>query len=319
MTGRPTTTPAERSEGNTAGTATLSVSPKGISIAAVAITVIGLWAPNLGVYLMLISVLVAVHEAAHLVVARRCGLACSEYAVGFGPVVASLRTRSMTWSWRAIPAGGFVRIVGPNEASEVPEGIDESETLRGTTPARRVATIAAGPVSNLVAAVLLSVVAFGVVGSPGADGRVRLDPVEASVAAFGDVTRAVEGNLSGLGAVVADADGYAAAVVSGNRDEAPASFLSPLGAAELVDDLDDLHLLLRFAAVLSACLGVFNLLPFPPLDGGHLAVEAINAARSAVRGTKVRTSVRALNYASVATLTFFVVLTLTALRFDLAA
>lgn len=319
MTCRSATPTLEPSGSEGAPPRNVVVSLRGAVIAAALIAAIATWAPMIGAYLAIISALVAVHEGAHLVVARRCGLAVTEYAIGFGPVVASVKARGITWALRAIPAGGFVSIVGPTEVSKVPEGTLESQTLRGTTPARRVATIAAGPVSNLVVAVLLTAVAYGPVGIPSETGRVHLAPVDAVTEGVAETSAVTAATLTGLSRIVTGADEYAAAVASGDRDEAPAAFLSPVGAADLIGDLDDAHYVIRFAAILSAGLGVFNLLPFPPLDGGHLAVEALNAIRSRLRGTRVRTSVRTLNYATATTLAVFALLTVTALRFDLAA
>ena len=51
------------------------------------------------------------HEAAHLFMARRLGIAAKEIAIGFGPILKSLRTRDgLLISVRAIPAGGFVKL-----------------------------------------------------------------------------------------------------------------------------------------------------------------------------------------------------------------
>jgi membrane-associated protease RseP (regulator of RpoE activity) len=275
-------------------------------------------APLIGAYLAIVSALVIVHEGAHMYVARRNGLVVEEYAVGFGPKVLSLTTPNMTWSLRGIPAGGFVKIAGPSVVSKVPEGIDETETLRGCSRKARVATIAAGPVSNLVLAVLLSAFAFGVLGHPtGNGGHVRLAPHEAVVAGVKDTVTTATVTLSGLGHIVTGADDYTKAVASGDREQAPASFLSPIGAANAIGTLDDPALIVRFAAVISAGLGVFNFLPFLPLDGGHLFIEAIETIRSKLAGKRVRTSVKTLNWATGATLAALLLLTVSSLRFDL--
>lgn len=295
------------------------ITPTGATLFAVMLTAIVWQAPMLGAYLAIISTLVVLHEWAHMFVARRCGLAVSEFAVGFGPVVGSVHARGLDWSLRAIPAGGFVRILGPTEASEVPEGIPEATTLRGTTRARRVATIAAGPVANLIAAVALSTFAFGVIGTPTAEGTQRLAAYDAVIAGVNDLTVTATATLGGLVDLLGGADEYTAAVIAGDRGDAPAGFLSPVGAADVLGGLDHPSTVLRFAAIISASLGVFNLLPFPPLDGGHLAVEAISAIRSRIAGRYVRVSLKAQNIAAAVTLGFFLVMTLAALRLDLAA
>jgi membrane-associated protease RseP (regulator of RpoE activity) len=292
----------------------------GVAIFAAIITTIVVFSPHFGVYLGIVVALVALHEAAHLAAALRFGLACSEYSVGFGPRVLTVNVAGLDVSLRAIPAGGFVKIVGATAESEVPEGIPAERTLAGTSRRARVLTIAAGPVSNLVAAFVLSIIAFAAIGPVGADGsRAPMALRPAAQAALSDVSSTATLTVSGLGSIIGDADGYTSAVISGDRDDAPAAFMSPIGATSLIGQLDDPHLLLRFAAIISAGLGVINFLPLPPLDGGHLAVEAVNAIRSRFARRKVVTSTKVLNYASVATLSLFIVLTITAARFDLAA
>jgi regulator of sigma E protease len=139
-------------------------------------------------------------------------------------------------------------------------------------------------------------------------------------AGVGELSATASATLGGLGSLIAGADDYSRAVVDGERHaDAPAGFMSPVGAADLLGRLSDPQLILRFAAIISVSLGVFNLLPFPPLDGGHLAVEAVNAIRSRLAGRRVNVSVRAQNVAATATLAFFALMTLAALRLDVAA
>ena len=69
---------------------------------------------------------------------------------------------------------------------------------------------------------------------------------------------------------------------------------------------------LLLLALISVNLGLINLLPVPVLDGGHLLVFAIEAARRKPLSTRSRERVQ------MAGLAFIVLLTLVALRNDLA-
>src|SRR5659263_587561 len=84
----------------------------------------GAWCPRdligavvaylVGVLVMIVGVLVsiALHEVGHMVPARLFGVRVSHYFVGFGPSVWS-RTRGETeYGVKAIPLGGYVRLVG---------------------------------------------------------------------------------------------------------------------------------------------------------------------------------------------------------------
>jgi len=59
-----------------------------------------------------ISVSIALHEAGHLMFAKRFGVRVSQYMVGFGPTIWS-RTRGETeYGLKAIPLGGYIRMIG---------------------------------------------------------------------------------------------------------------------------------------------------------------------------------------------------------------
>jgi len=65
-------------------------------------------------------------------------------------------------------------------------------------------------------------------------------------------------------------------------------------------------------AAFTVFVGLMNLLPLPPLDGGHLAVVAYEAV------TKRRVDIRKLIPVSVAVIGFFVILFAAILYLDLA-
>src|SRR5688500_7671622 len=97
-----------------------------------------------------LTVLVLIHEGGHLVAARRCGVDVEEFFAGFGPVVVAWRTREgLRVGLKAIPAGGYVKVVGMS-AREVVDPAREASTFRAATRLRRLAIVSAGPIVNLV-------------------------------------------------------------------------------------------------------------------------------------------------------------------------
>lgn len=78
---------------------------------------------------------------------------------------------------------------------------------------------------------------------------------------------------------------FLAQMISGQRS--PEELKGPIGIAELSGQVtqsgdntgETFRMILWFIAMLSANLGLINLLPIPLLDGGHLAYYAIEAAR----------------------------------------
>ncbi len=59
-----------------------------------------------------IALSIALHEIGHLVPAKRFGVKCTQYMVGFGPTLWSKRFGETEYGVKAIPLGGYVRMVG---------------------------------------------------------------------------------------------------------------------------------------------------------------------------------------------------------------
>ncbi len=55
---------------------------------------------------------IALHELGHLLPAKRFGVACPQYFIGFGPKVWSIRRGGTEYGIKAIPLGGYVRMIG---------------------------------------------------------------------------------------------------------------------------------------------------------------------------------------------------------------
>ncbi|MGY3713886.1 RIP metalloprotease RseP [Sutcliffiella cohnii] len=70
-------------------------------------------------FIIIFGVLVFVHEWGHLIFAKRAGILCREFAIGFGPKVFSFKKNETVYTIRLLPIGGFVRMAG-----EDPEMID---------------------------------------------------------------------------------------------------------------------------------------------------------------------------------------------------
>ncbi|KZX55081.1 zinc metallopeptidase RseP [Halioglobus sp. HI00S01] len=105
--------------------------------------------------LFTLAVLVAVHEYGHFWVARKCGVKVIRFSIGFGKSLGSWRDSQGTeYSVAAIPLGGYVKMLDEREG-DVPE--EELEQAFNRKPVlQRIAVVAAGPLANL----LLAVVAY---------------------------------------------------------------------------------------------------------------------------------------------------------------
>lgn len=59
-----------------------------------------------------VGVSIALHELGHMITAKKFGVRCPQYMIGFGPTVWSRTRGETTYGVRAVPLGGFVRMIG---------------------------------------------------------------------------------------------------------------------------------------------------------------------------------------------------------------
>lgn len=111
-------------------------------------------------FLAALTVLIAVHEYGHYWVARRLGVKVLRFSLGFGkPIWRHQGTRSGTeFIVSAIPLGGYVRMVDEREGPVAP--LDLPHAFNRQPLGSRIAIVSAGPVFNLLLAVLLYWVVF---------------------------------------------------------------------------------------------------------------------------------------------------------------
>jgi membrane-associated protease RseP (regulator of RpoE activity) len=114
---------------------------------------------------LILLVVIPVHELGHLLAAKRFGFKATEYFVGFGPRLWSVRRGETEYGVKAIPAGGYVKITGMNPYDPVaPEDLPRAY---GSKPIwQRALVILAGPLSHLLVGALLYFALFSTYGDP---------------------------------------------------------------------------------------------------------------------------------------------------------
>lgn len=116
-------------------------------------------------FLFTLGVLIVVHEWGHYRVAVACGVKVLRFSVGFGPVIwRRQRTPDSTeFALSLLPLGGYVKMLDGREGPVAPADRDRAFNLK---PLRaRAAIVAAGPLANL----LLAVVLYAAAGWVGTD------------------------------------------------------------------------------------------------------------------------------------------------------
>ncbi len=171
-----------------------------------------------GAIVLVLLVVVLVHEGGHFVLAKMSGVRVDEFAVGFGPRLFAFTRGETTYSFRLIPAGGYVKMAGMlGLEGEADAG--ERNFYRAPIP-KRMATILAGVVANF----LLAGILFTVWGATPTDSRVLPGAaLDQAGLRNGDVIVSVDGKTirhdnatdvsADLHAATAQADGHPMTVV----------------------------------------------------------------------------------------------------------
>ena len=116
----------------------------------------------LAAFVVAILLLVSLHEFGHYIVARWCGVKVLRFRVGFGKPFWKKQRGDTEWCLAPIPLGGYVKMVDTREG-EVAEA-DLPYAFDKQPPLKRIAIVVAGPLVNLILAVLLYVASFNLYG-----------------------------------------------------------------------------------------------------------------------------------------------------------
>ncbi|MEO8519176.1 MAG: site-2 protease family protein [Dermatophilaceae bacterium] len=130
-----------------------------------------------------VSVSIALHEVGHLLPAKLFGVKVTQYMVGFGPTVWSRRRGETEYGLKAVPLGGYIRMIGMfppkpgadpsmlrssstgrfsqlmdqarEESMEQVKAGDENRVFYKLSVPKKVVVMLGGPTMNLVIAVFL--------------------------------------------------------------------------------------------------------------------------------------------------------------------
>lgn len=114
---------------------------------------------------LLFGAAVFVHEFGHFWMARRRGLKVEAFAIGFGPKLFSWTRDGVEYSWRLIPAGGFVKLPQMTTASLIEGQTADGKPLPPATPGSKILVSVAGPLMNIVFAFFIATILW-IVGLP---------------------------------------------------------------------------------------------------------------------------------------------------------
>ena len=109
---------------------------------------------GLGVLVFVVALVasIAIHELGHLVTAKKFGMKASRYFVGMGPTLWSTHRGETEYGVKALPVGGFVKIVGMTQLEDIEDPRDEPRAFWRQPAKQRAVVLAAGSFMHFVIA-----------------------------------------------------------------------------------------------------------------------------------------------------------------------
>ena len=120
----------------------------------------------LGILAFVVALLLSVmiHEFGHYITARRYGMWVSEFFVGFGKKIWSVRRGETEFGVKTIPAGGYCKIEGMSPSDQLPEGEQERAFYKASS-GKKLIVLGAGSFLHFVIGFVLLFTLFAGIGT----------------------------------------------------------------------------------------------------------------------------------------------------------
>ena len=110
---------------------------------------------NLIVFIIVLTVIVAVHEFGHFLLAKKTGVYVYEYSIGMGPKIWGKKKGETEYSLRAIPIGGYCQLAGEDLDEDDSHKVPKNRRLQNKKAWERFLIMVFGPLNNFILAVIL--------------------------------------------------------------------------------------------------------------------------------------------------------------------
>lgn len=122
----------------------------------------------LGIVLFALAIFVSVclHEAGHMLSAKAFGMKVTRFFAGFGPTIWSFRKGETEYGLKAVPLGGFVKIVGMTPQDDDVEPGEEDRAMFRFPVWKRTVVMSAGSITHFVLGFILLWICASFVGMP---------------------------------------------------------------------------------------------------------------------------------------------------------
>lgn len=222
----------------------------------------------------LLGFLIIIHEGGHFLVAKLCKIKVNEFAIGFGPEILKKQGKETKYALRLIPLGGFVSMEGEETYSDKEGSFSKASILK------RISIVASGALVNIIFGLLVYFII---------------------IASYTDIQNAIEA-LKLFGVSMIDS---LKMLINGTAFKEE-QLTGIVGISEIVVQTKGIINYIYLLAVISVSLGVTNLLPIPPLDGGKIVLLIIEGIRKKPLKENLEIQIQMAGFVLIIVLTIFV-------------
>jgi regulator of sigma E protease len=105
--------------------------------------------PLVLLFLLILTFIVCVHEFGHFIMAKKFGVQVDEFSIGMGPLLYKRMWHGTQYSIRALPMGGYVKMLGEGESSNLPGSYSSIRKLK------KLVVIYAGVLMNFITTMVI--------------------------------------------------------------------------------------------------------------------------------------------------------------------
>lgn len=227
--------------------------------------------------IFLLGILVFIHEGGHFIVAKLCKVKVNEFALGFGKAIWKKKIGDTEYALRLIPLGGFVRLEGEEAPSENDGSFSKAPNWK------KILILVAGGLVNIIFAIILFflLVVF-----------YYKYPIKNALDIAGQFAYSIVEMLKML--------------FSGNTKVE--DFTGPIGISNVIVQTKGLADYIYLISAVSLSLGVTNLLPVPPLDGGKILIYIIESIRRKPFKEETQVAIQMTGFLLIMALSVFVMI-----------
>ena len=196
--------------------------------------------------IIMLGFLVFIHEGGHFLVAKLFKIKVNEFAIGFGPRIFTKEKGETIYALRLIPLGGFVNL----EGEEVPSN-EEGSFSKASIP-KKIAIVAAGGLVNIIFGIIVYFILITAISN-------------------------LQSALINTKEYIFEVLKSLAQLFTGKLHTEQLTGI--VGISNIVVNTSGIREYIYIVSAISLSLGITNLLPFPPLDGGKILLYIIEAIR----------------------------------------